>query len=196
MIFETRQTLLPSGNVLHDNRITSEVISNLSSKFREKILIAAQDTSFGSELNIKKLVVKNHQRFFDLHCRNNCASRQRFEDDFCKNLLPRHFNDVLNYSLFRFEKMASGRNQPAKASGGDGRLHSAAKNSHLYQNSLPIAKKQPRCHGHELVASVSRIELLVTVKMPHLEWMMHVKFIEAQNPLIGMMWKPAHVSSS
>ncbi|GFQ77888.1 uncharacterized protein TNCT_521701, partial [Trichonephila clavata] len=141
MIFETRQTLLPSGNVLYDNGITPEVISNLSSKFREKILIAAQDTSFASELNIKKLVVENHQRFFDLHCRNNCTSRQWFEDDFCKNLLPRHFNDVLNYSPFRFEKMASGRNQPAKASAGDGKLHSAAKNSHLYQNSLPIAKK-------------------------------------------------------
>ncbi|GFU33698.1 hypothetical protein NPIL_562861 [Nephila pilipes] len=141
MIFEIQKSLLSLENVLNNSGITREVITNLSSQYKEKIPIAAQDVALCSELNIKKLVAENHQRFLDLHCRNNCAFRQQIENDLCENLLLCHFYDALNNSLFRFENMASGRNQPAKASGGDGKLHSAAKNSHLYQNSLPIAKK-------------------------------------------------------
>ncbi|GBN60287.1 hypothetical protein AVEN_272406-1 [Araneus ventricosus] len=145
MVFDSFSLQVPlhlhnakSGGITAELKIIIPVL-----KLKKELLIRIPDTSRRSELSVsKELVDCLHSLNFDLNNRSNLACVRRFENDFCDENLC--CNDILNYSALQFEDLmhssSSGEHQRAQASGGE-KLHSAAKNSHLYQNSLPIAKK-------------------------------------------------------
>ncbi|GFU30523.1 hypothetical protein TNCV_1687641 [Trichonephila clavipes] len=63
-----------------------------------------------------------------------------------------------------------------------------------------IVWKRPRAYGHELVAEMSRVQVLVPLKTCLLERLMNVKSVVAESLLIRVVWKEewalARVSSS
>ncbi|GIY36937.1 hypothetical protein CDAR_260191 [Caerostris darwini] len=145
MVFDvrTQQTLLlPLPNVSKCERIDSAEdirTSALALKFQKQAshLLFTAEIATHSETSIKR----DLRASLNLHLnRTNISVLSK--NDFFGNLC---FDDLLKYSVFRFElslmHSGGGKNKQAQASGGEARLHSAAKNSHLYQNSLPIAKK-------------------------------------------------------